>query len=228
MSMSLLKPLPFRSLQEMVADNLRQAILSGVLKPGQRILDAEIARQMGISRSPVREALRQLERDGLVRSTPNRGVSVRCLSHRDLAELYGIRSVLEGLAAVWACRRVSSHDLEHLQRLCEEMNCLVPFKSDEERLAFLRKDVEFHEALVAASGSAHLAEALSTIRLQTQLIMATTSEFGHVSPQTAAEHEAVLEALLKRDAELAESRLRRHVEGARDRMLARFADTEPE
>ncbi len=226
MSTFLLRPPQFKSLREVVVDSLREAILDGSLRPGQRIQDSEVALQLGVSRTPVREALRQLEKDGLVRSTPNRGAIVNDLSKDDLEELYGIRAVLEGLAAARACSRITARELEDLQRLCEEMQAVVPFRSEEDRIAFLSRDMEFHELLVEASQSPSLAEMLSGIRMRIRMVMATISVLARASAQAAPEHKALLEAIRLRDRESAERLARQHVMDSMQRVMGLFHPTQ--
>ncbi|HEX2924255.1 MAG TPA: GntR family transcriptional regulator [Chloroflexota bacterium] len=211
--------LPFRSLREMVADSLRQAILDGTIGPGQKIMDADVAAQMGISRSPVREALRMLEKEGLVRSTPNRGVSVSKLSNEDIVQLYAIRSVLEGLAASWACRHVTDQELDEMRRICWEMRALLPFTSDEARKEFNRKDLELHDLFVSAARLPMLKDMLVSLRMQTRMIMAAASVSNPGSAEAATEHEKLVEAIAKRDAEAAEKLARQIALGAGDRVV---------
>jgi DNA-binding GntR family transcriptional regulator len=203
----------------MVADSLRQSILDGAFAPGQRLMDSEIASRMGVSRSPVREALRQLEKDGLVCYTANRGCTVIDLSREDLTQLYGIRAVLEGLAAAWACQSIQDAHLSELKRLCCEMQALLPFQSDADRVTFLHKDAEFHELLIEAAGSPRLADTLAGVRLQIRMMMAAIIVAARASAQAAGEHALMVNALSSRNAEDAERLARRHVEDSRARML---------
>jgi DNA-binding GntR family transcriptional regulator len=216
--------LPFRSLREIVAESLRQAILDGSIRPGQKIMDADIAAQMGVSRSPVREALRMLEKEGLVRSTPNRGVSVAELSAEDIVQLYAIRSALEGLAAAWACRHVTDGELDELRRICREMRDLLPFASDEARKEFLRKDLEFHALLVSAARLPMLKDMLASIQMQTRMIMAAASVSNPGSAEAASEHEMLVEAIAKRDADAAERLARSVALGAGERVVRLLSD----
>ncbi len=204
----------------MVANSLRQSILDGNLKPGQRLMDAEIASRMGISRSPVREALRQLEKDGLVRSSANRGCTVVELSRDDLFQLYGVRASLEGLAAAWACHSIDQPQIAELRRLCHEMQALLPFGSDADRVAFLHKDAEFHQLLIEAAHAPRLADMLASVKLQLRMMMAAIQAAARASAQAAAEHELLIAALESGDTGLAERLARQHVEGARERMLS--------
>jgi DNA-binding GntR family transcriptional regulator len=219
------QPPAFKSLREMVANSLRQSILDGDLKPGQRLMDAEIASRMGISRSPVREALRQLEKDGLVCSSANRGCTVIELSMEDLFQLYGIRASLEGLAAAWACHTIQVDQLAELKRLCGEMQALLPFQSDADRVAFLHRDAEFHQAMIDSASSPRLAETLAGVRLQIRMMMAAIMSAARASAQAASEHELLIVALESGDTNLAERLARQHVEGARERMLLLLSRT---
>lgn len=212
-------PFALRNLTEVVADRLRAAILSGSLKQGARISDAEIASQLGISRSPVREALRQLERDGLVTSVPNRGSVVRTLTETDLVDLYAIRGSLERLAVRWAIDRISDHQILALRQLCGEMQAMLPLETEEERTAFREKVVSFHSQIVRAAGSPQLEEMLEGIRLRIELVMATVNRHARVS-DVIPEHQELVEALERRDPEAAETAIDRIMQGAITRGLA--------
>lgn len=210
---------PLKCLRELVADDIREAILDGALRPGQKIHDAEVADHMGVSRTALRDALRQLEREGLVRSLPSRGMVVSYLSREDLIQLYGIRSVLDGLAAAWACGRIDESEMEELHRLCYEMQNLLPVNTEEERVKLLRKDVQFHDLMVAAARSPRLADAVGAIRLQIRMVMAAGTLSGPFSAQASSEHQMVVDAVTRGDAVAAERLARIHVERSRDRVL---------
>ena len=192
-----------RNLTELVADNLREAILAGTLRPGQRVSDAEIAAQMGTSRSPVRDALRQLEKDGLVVSAPNRGAIVRRLTEVDIRQLNTIRGMLEGLAAAWACEHITDMDILVLEGLCREMEKALPVRTSAERLRLQRPIEEFHRRLVAAARAPMLEEILSSIWMQIRMAMAAANRNPRVS-ELVHEHEELIDALKRRDAAAAE------------------------
>ena len=192
-----------RNLAEMVADDLRQAILAGTLHPGQRISDAEVAAQRGISRSPVRDALRQLEKDGLVVSAPNRGAAVREFSEADIRQLNTIRGMLEGLAASWACDHITDTDIAVLEGLCREMERALPVRTGEDRIRLQQPIEEFHRRVVAAAHAPLLEEILSSIWMQIRMAMATANRSPRVS-ELLHEHEVLIDALRRRDAAAAE------------------------
>lgn len=215
-----------KPVRELVADHLRQAILDGTLKPGQKIVEAEVCDEMSITRVTLREALRQLEKEGLVRNLTSRGIFVCYLSTEDLVQLYGIRCALEELAASWACRYIDEAELEDLHRLCYEMQNILPLRTEEERLRLLRKDAEFHGLLVEASRSTRLADALAGVRLQIRMIQAAATLAGVASAQSASEHESIVNAIARRDSQAAAEAARIHVEKSRDRILQAFANGE--
>src|SRR4051794_15922744 len=134
----------FRPLSEEAYDVLRAAILSGRLGPGARLVEADIARQMAISRSPVREAVRKLEREGMVEYKPRRGTVVVGLSRADVADAYQLRAHLEGYGARLAATRATDAQLSELAMFIERMrDCAVAG----DLAALVAADVEFHRSL---------------------------------------------------------------------------------
>src|SRR5574341_322553 len=116
-----LTPVRYRNLVEQIATALRQAIADGKLRPGTRLLEVQVARQMGTSRAPLREALIQLEREGLVVRQPNRGAFVADLTEELVREVASLRGVLEGFAAGLAVKRLTEEDFRQLERILTEM-----------------------------------------------------------------------------------------------------------
>jgi len=111
----------YSSLSDMVYHHVYQAITEGVYHDGDLLVEMKIAEELNVSRTPVREALKQLERENLVVSLPNRGVMVRGMSSEDLADIYTIRALLEGQAAYWAAERISPDQLEQMLEVLELM-----------------------------------------------------------------------------------------------------------
>jgi DNA-binding GntR family transcriptional regulator len=134
----------FRPLRRDVYEALREAILLGHLAPGERVVEAELARQMRISRGPIREALRQLEQDGLVDYRPRRGVIVTALTPALILDAYAVRAALEGLAASAAARHASPEALDSLEALLEDMRAHARAG---DAVALQQADVRFHELI---------------------------------------------------------------------------------
>ena len=144
-----LTPVRYRNMAEQIATALRQAIADGKLRPGTRLLEVQIAREMGTSRAPLREALIQLGREGLVVRHPNRGTFVADLTEDLVREVASLRGVFEGFAASLAVKRLTQADLERLETILTEM-LTVARRGDFPRM--VEWDYQFHEYIMRASG----------------------------------------------------------------------------
>jgi DNA-binding GntR family transcriptional regulator len=133
---------------------IREAILDGRLGPGRRLKEEELARELGISRTPVREALLMLQAEGLVVATPNRGAMVPIHDAEDLDDLYQLRALLEGHATRRAATRISEAEIDVLHESCERFDSLSP---DEDLRELVRENLLFHNTILDVAGSARLA-----------------------------------------------------------------------
>lgn len=213
----------YRSLRELVAETLRKAIVEGSLRPGERIPEQELAKQFGISRSPIREALRELSMEGLVTISANRGASVANPSSQDIHELYGIRTALESLAVRWAVDRITEQEIAHLTCLRQRLEAARPETS--RHIAwndFLETDLEFHRVLVEASRSRRLSSMLRTLHSQVRLVMnlGTQTLDARRHSQIVEEHRRILEAVKARDKALTQHLIEEHLHGAIRRITA--------
>lgn len=141
------------SLRELVHRSIRDAILKGNLRPGERIVESRVAKSMGVSQAPVREAIRELEQAGLIVSFPNRGAYVRELTPKDLREIYSLRAVLERFAVEQAVPLFGDEDCKRLEALVDEM---VRHAEAKETEAFVEADFAFHAYICKKSGHALL------------------------------------------------------------------------
>ena len=157
---SMIRPI---TLREQVVEEIRRAIYEGRLRPGDFIREQALTQQLGVSRTPVREALIVLERDGLVVSSPNRGVSVREFSEQDIREVFAMRAALENLAAEAIITKLTAKDYEHLESLIEAQAFALK-QGDLDRLGVL--DQRFHEYLVSRAGNHHLTETWKAFAVQ--------------------------------------------------------------
>jgi DNA-binding GntR family transcriptional regulator len=149
-----------RVLRQEVLGALRTAILSNEIKPGTRLLEADVANRMGVSRAPVREAMRQLEQEGLIESFAHRGAAVIGLPEDEIDAVYELRALVEGKAIARACSRATAEDLEDLTRMVDEMGEHLA-KRDIVELA--EADLRFHGAIVAISGFSLLRHIWSSV-----------------------------------------------------------------
>lgn len=192
-------------------------IRAGGLKPGDRLLEADLAKRLGISRTPVREAIRQLEADGLVVHVARVGAAVRSLDPGEVTELYEMRGVLEGTAARLAARAASDVEIEELGAINAEM---AAARGDPARLYELNR--QFHAALLDAARNRYLARSVAGLQKTLYLLGPTTLEEDSRAVGAVDEHEAVLAALRQRDEQGAELAMRRHVAVAHAIRLRQF------
>jgi DNA-binding GntR family transcriptional regulator len=183
-------------------------IRSGALPPGARLRETELAERLGISRTPVREAIRQLEADGLVTHLPRQGASIRSLDYAEVIELYEMRAVLEGTAARLAARIASDIDLEELASLNAEMATAGPGAPAQEL------NRQFHRTLLDAARNRFLVKSMSALQ-KTLLILGPTTLADPARTLCAvAEHQAILDGLNARDPMAAETAMRAHIDAA--------------
>lgn len=204
-------------LHQHVAEILRRQIAGGVLKPGDRLVEMRIARQLGVSQTPVREALRLLEREGLVEHRPRRGVYVTHLSAHDIDEIYSVRCALESLAIRRAMRYMTPDDLTAIERIVAAMEATAR-DGDADGLVELAS--RFHEAICVLSRHGRLLHMWRSIVAQTSHVSATA---GHLYvdhlPAEAAYHRDVLNAMRTGDAGAAERAIQDHFHQAGHQFL---------
>lgn len=188
-----------------VYELLLQRVLDGSLRPGERLVEAEIATSVGTSRGPVREAIARLQRQGLVKSDPFVGASIVESDQRELVEIYSLRSVLEGYAASLAVQRRTREEILQLRAITERMR-----DAHGSRVATqLRKlDGEFHATLVRLADDRQLLQAWERGRTRVALYLSTVEEAFHNAEAMARMHERFVEALLTGDPAEAEKRVR--------------------
>lgn len=187
---------------------LLEDIRDGGLAPGMRLRETELAERLGISRTPVREAIRQLEADGLVVHLPRQGASIRTLDHAEVVELYEMRAVLEGTAARLAARAASSIELAELAALNNEL-AAAPAGPQAREL-----NRQFHRTLFDAARNRFLLKSISALQKTLLILGPSTLTDPERAALAVAEHAAVLAAFEARDGAGAEAAMRAHVEAA--------------
>ncbi len=202
------RPIVRRVLREEIKEYLIQAILRGQLAPGERLVETRIAQELGVSQTPVREALRDLELLGFVTSEPFRGTRVREFTHEELVEIYPIRAAIEGVAARAAATRITTEQLLQLEEQLDRMR--EASELGDEQTA-IEADVAFHRIIVEASGNRLLQQFWTSLSLATTTFL-TFSVHRRAIEGLASRHEPILEALRARDPDRAEQVMRRHIE----------------
>ena len=196
---------------------LVEEIRAGILKPHDRLLETDLAARLGISRTPVREAIRQLEADGLVVHVPRVGAAVRALDYAEVTELYEMRAVLESTAARFAARAGSDMELAELAAINAEM---TTSQGDVARLYELNR--QFHGALLNTAQNRFLGQAVQAVQKTLLILGPSTMEEGDRAAEAVREHAAILDALSARDGDAAESAMRAHIEAAHRVRLRQF------
>lgn len=190
-------------------DRIRSAILTGDLVPGERLKEEVLARSLQISRTPIREALRRLQTEGLVDVTRNRGATVRSYTVDDLREIYSLRALLEGHAARRAAQLLTPEGLDRLREMCERFATLrVGGAAVHELVA---ENVAFHEAIVDAAGSARLADIVRGV-MEMPLVYRTYTWYSPEQRQDAErQHVELVRAFEMRDGDRAELVMKHHI-----------------
>jgi len=210
------------SLQERVYLLLRQNIIDGTLPSDARLIETEIARALGVSRNPVREAIRRLQQEALVVVRPRAGVFVTSFSLKDVEDTYTVRSALEGLASALAARQITPDELQGLDdELRIQRNAVAA--GDVPRL---RESIDaFHNLLHSASRNDRLIDLLVRLNDSIKRFRAVTSSLPDRRETIIRDHEEILRALEEHDGSRAEWLMRSHVDGSRRRLLAHLAAT---
>jgi len=191
-----LTPVRYRNMAEQIATALRQAIAAGKLRPGARLPEVQIAREMGTSRAPLREALIQLEREGLVVRRPNRGTFVADLTEDLVREVASLRGTLEGFAASLAVKRMTREDFERLETILKEM-LAVARRGDFPHM--VERDYQFHEYIMRASGHRLLYETWVGMDRKIRVYLSATNLMYADMKAVVHGHLPILQALRRRD-----------------------------
>lgn len=213
----------YKPLRDIVFENIREAIMEGTLRPGERLMEIQLAEQLGVSRTPVREAIRKLELEGLVVMLPRKGAYVASISKKDLVDILELRVGLEGLAAFYAAERISSEAIENLEQISRDLENYV-YQNDVTNM--LKKDEEFHNAIFESTGNARLKSTMLSIwepvyRFRLKYMSDYSSAVNIVD-----EHNRIIEALKKGEADLAEKLAKEHIEKAEQFMIEELMQDE--
>jgi len=206
----------YKPLREIVFESLREAIISGVLKPGERMMEIQLADEMGVSRTPVREAIRKLELEGFVVMIPRKGAYVAGISLKDIADVFEIRAALEGLAAGLAAERITEEELEEMERMMVRKAEIIENNDLE---SIVEVDTAFHDILFKASRNERLVQILSNLREQIQRFRTTSLAVPGRMKEALEEHRKIVEVLSERNVVLAQSLATEHIENAENVML---------
>ena len=212
------QPLDSFSLRDQIEQRVREAILSGSLRSGERVVESTVAEQMGVSRAPVREALSALEREGLIILSPRRGYSVVEFTPKDIEEIYDLRLILEIGALPRVIEFLTDEGINKLQQIVDSFGKAV--REGRERSEIVNLDLSFHDLICQKANNTRLHSAWRSMHLQTWLLMSRTSKTKYDYPDQPVEfHQRILDAIVDKDLNTAEALLHEHILDAQQRAL---------
>lgn len=207
------------SLTDEIADIIRERILRGEYKIGEKIKENQLATELRVSRTPIREAFKQLESEGLMEYIPNRGCFAKGFTKQDLQDIYSVRKALEQLAVEWAVERITDEEIDTLKSQMDLMEFYIK-RGDAKKVLELNN--EFHQIIYGSTRSRFLAQVLRSYQdyvIQTR----RATVYGEENLKNILnEHKSILEAIDRRDAELAVTRMGEHLYNSRERAEDRW------
>lgn len=190
--------------------------MKGYLKPGTKLLEGKIAKQMGVSRTPIREAIRELAAEGFVKMSPNQGVIVSIASIEDIQEVLQIRSVLEGLAARLATKVINGGEIKELEKYIKQMEY---YTNKDDALAFSEMDAEFHELILNICGNNRLIQIRKNLSDQAHRYRIRSLSIPGRLKYSLKEHQEIVKALKRKEAEQADKLSQKHIENVLKNIL---------
>lgn len=207
-----------KPLRDKIASSIRDSIIEGKIKPGERLMEPDVAKTLGVSRTPLREAFLQLESEGFLKVNPRKGALVTETSPKDAEETYIIKGALEAVAARLASDNINDKQIEELVSLNQKMEAIAQ-SNDKDYKTFLELNSVFHQKIYECSGNTKLIKMINTLRNQTlRYNYIFLSLLSHLD-ESVEEHYEIIEALKKRKPEEAESFIRKHNENARQMLI---------
>ena len=194
---------------DFVVNAIREGIRVGEYVPGQRLVESDLTQAFGISRGPLREAMRRLAGDGLVVIEPHKGVAVRKMSAEDLEELYDVRRAMESLAARLAAKHIDEGD--NRARLKALVDAMRAHKKGSDVMAYTALNEEFHQLIVEMSGNRYLHNLVNQLRVPIFRYQFNRFLDNDAKKNSIDEHQAIAKAILERDGNKAEKAMRHHV-----------------
>ncbi|MFP4697798.1 MAG: GntR family transcriptional regulator [Eubacteriales bacterium] len=195
-------------LRDVVFNTLREAILKGELVPGQRLMEKQLADRMGVSRTPIREAIRKLELEGLVVMVPRKGAEVARITEKDLKNVLEIRCALEELAVRIACKKINESEVRELRSTITEFAEAIDQKDFD---SIVEKDVEFHDIIFQATGNEKLIQILNNLREQIYRFRVEYIRKADNHYNLLKEHEEILNAIENKNVERARKVAEQHI-----------------
>lgn len=200
-------------LRDVVFNTLRQAILRGELKPGERLMEIQLANKLGVSRTPIREAIRKLELEGLVLMIPRKGAEVADITEKSLRDVLEVRKALEELSVQLACEKITEEEIKELEKAAEEFKKIL--KSDD-ITEVAEADVRFHDVIYMATDNQKLIQLLNKLREQMYRYRVEYLKNPKVHQKLIREHEEIIRHIKNREKEAATEIVCKHIDNQVD------------
>lgn len=209
----------FLPLRDVVFNTLRQAILTGELKPGERLMEIHLANKLGVSRTPIREAIRKLELEGLVTMIPRRGAEVAQITEKSMNDVLEVRRALDALCVELACERITPEDTEQLKLACETFEAAVRTR-DIKKVA--QADVELHDIIAQATGNQRLVQLINNLSEQMYRYRFEYIKDISQHQRLIDEHRMIYESIVKKDREAASQAAHVHIDNQKKAIIAQI------
>ncbi len=206
----------FLPLRDVVFNTLRQAILTGELKPGERLMEIHLANRLGVSRTPIREAIRKLELEGLVTMIPRRGAEVAQITEKSLRDVLEVRRALDALCVELACDRINEEELQALSEACDAFEAATKTK-DPKKIA--QADVAFHDIIVKATNNSRLVQLVNNLSEQMYRYRFEYIKDENCHEQLTKEHQILFESLKCKDKETAAKTAKLHIDNQENSII---------
>ena len=215
----------YKPLREVVFDSLREAIINGTLRPGERMMEIQLAEEPGVSRTPVREAIRKLELEGFVVMVPRKGAYVAGISLKDIADVFEVRASLEALACGLAAERITGEELENLELFLAQFAEIIDEGNPPK---FVEFDTNFHDYLYQSSRNQRLVQMLNNLRDEIQRFRSVSLAFPGRPKEALDEHRKIVEAVADRNISKAQHTAWEHIEKAENSLMETIRRNQPE
>ena len=206
----------FLPLRDVVFNTLRQAILTGELKPGVRLMEIHLANRLGVSRTPIREAIRKLELEGLVTMIPRRGAEVAQITEKSMNDVLEVRRALDALCVELACDRITKEELESLKRACDNFELAVKTK-DVKKIA--QADVALHDIIVQATGNSRLIQLVNNLSEQMYRYRFEYIKDISQHERLVEEHRIIYQGIVDQDKETASLAAKLHIDNQKKAII---------
>ncbi|MGN0376606.1 MAG: GntR family transcriptional regulator [Suilimivivens sp.] len=209
----------FLPLRDVVFNTLRKAILTGQLKPGERLMEVHLANKLGVSRTPIREAIRKLELEGLVIMIPRRGAEVAQITEKSLNDVLEVRRALDALSVELACERITDEEIEELKNACNEFEKAVKGKDVS---VIAKADVALHDIIVRAAGNLRLQQLVNNLAEQMYRYRFVYIKDESQHEKLVAEHKEIFESIANRDKERALRAAKLHIDNQEKSIISQI------